>query len=158
MKAAQIGVGDAFAYTEGSGKFDQRPGSVTKVLVTKEPEKGYVYVRLLEAAKSSFGVYAYSRRPRPKEGDVVRVETRQIWMPWPDYETRLKKLAEDTAQSDKEQRRRDKRLARINERLDNIVPVMGPKDDRVEYEGRWEAAIRINTDRLERLLAAAEQD
>lgn len=155
MKAADIDIGESYAFAEGSGDADLLEKRVTKVEAVRAPVSGRVEVRLLEDGKTRVAT-SYDQ-PMPVVGDIRKVKTRQIAMPWSRFEVRLKNIGEQRAAKQKEESRKANRLRRIQERLDRVAPTAGPHHHGLARLGSWdENEITLPTDQLERLLAAAE--
>lgn len=153
MKAAEIDIGESYAFAESSADHDLFERRVTKVEVVKTPASGKVEVKLLEDGKTRIAT-RYDE-PMPVAGDNRRVKTRQLIMPWSRYEARLKNIADQKAERDKNDLRKAARLRRIQERLDRIVPQSGRNHD-VAWLSYDEGEVTMPTAQLERLLGAAD--
>lgn len=156
MKAADIDVGESYAFAESTGDYDLIERRVTKVEVLRAATGGRVEVKLLEDGKTR--VATPWDEPEPVEGDIRKVKTRLLIMPYHRFEQRLKNLAAHRADKEREDSRKAQRLGRIQERLDRIVPITGPSKKPLRWLGLYEDEVLISTDQLERLLGAAEQD
>jgi hypothetical protein len=160
MKASELKVGTVVAAVNGTGKWDQKEERVTKVEVAQAPSGGYCEVKLLEDAKTGLGVRSWTSEGWKKAGETVRLKTRQLWMPWENFENRLRNMATAKEERESQLKAREDNLAELQRRIDQFA---GEVDEPVRWAGRGyghepeqESHVRVSTEALKRVLDRAE--
>jgi hypothetical protein len=125
MKASELEIGAVAVATNGTG-YMRTAKRVVKVKVVGEPKGGRVRVELLEDSHDGVGYRQWGMNAEnPVEaGKTITLRTKDLWMPWETFETRLGNEREQQEQERREEELREEHLTAIQSRarVDRAVP------------------------------------